>query len=103
MLATDMGRCKTDVPAGRPVLLADLSRKPFAAHLPAVEGDPMIGFVAIGYTGDLKVPNRAERQVLADFRGHVAFDDLAVVQVHLHLEVGSAYVGNDFVGVVLAV
>ena len=61
-----------------------------------------IGFVALGHTGNLEMADVAGGQVLAHFHGQVAFHDLAVVQVHLHLHVGGADLGDQRVGLVLA-
>ena len=55
------------------------------------------------HAGDLEVADAAGGQVLADLHRHVAFDDLAVVQVHLHLHVGLADLGHQFVRMVLPV
>jgi hypothetical protein len=62
-----------------------------------------IGLVALGHAGDLEVADVAGGQVLAHLHGQVAFDDLAVVQVHLHLDVGRADLGDQRMGLVLAV
>ena len=43
---------------------------------------------------DLDVPDAARGQVFAYLHGHVTFDDLAVVEVKLHLDVGQADLGN---------
>ena len=62
-----------------------------------------IGLVPIRHTGDLQVADAAGGQVLAQLHRHVALDDLAVVQIHLHAQVGRVHVGEDFVRVVLPV
>ena len=61
-----------------------------------------IGFVALGHTGNLEVADIACGQVLAHLHGQVAFHDLAVVQVHLHLDVGGTDLGDQRMGLVLA-
>ena len=57
----------------------------------------------LGHAGDLEVTDLAGGQVLADFHGHVAFDNLAVVQVHLHLQIGGTDGRHDLMGMVLPV
>ena len=61
-----------------------------------------VGFVAFGHACDLHMPHAARGQVLADLHGEVAFDDLAVVEVHLDLDVGLGNVGQQRMGLVLA-
>ena len=51
------------------------------------------GLVPPGHAGDLDVSD--VRQVAADLLGEVAFDDLRVVEVHLHLEVGQPHLLAD--------
>lgn len=55
------------------------------------------------HAGDLQVPDPPGRQVLAQLHRHVAFDDLAVVEVELHLQVRCAEGLHDAVCLVLAV
>ena len=43
--------------------------------------------MAHGHASDLEVPDPSRRQVLANLHRHVAFHDLAVVQIHLHLDI----------------
>src|SRR5690606_25947875 len=62
-----------------------------------------VGFVALGHARDLQVPDAPGGQVAAQLGGQVAFDDLAVVEVHLNLEVGQADHVQDAVRLVLAV
>ena len=57
----------------------------------------------VGHACNLDVAHIAGGQVLAQLHRQIAFHNLAVVQVHLHLEVGRARVGNHLVRVVLAV
>ena len=57
----------------------------------------------LGYTGNLKMPNTARRQVLADLGGQVAFHDLAVVEIHLYFQVVSSYLLQDVMGLFLQV
>ena len=47
-----------------------------------------IGLVAHGYACNPDVADAAGGPILADFHGDVAFNDLALVQVELHLQVG---------------
>src|SRR5438067_310958 len=60
-----------------------------------------VRLVTVGNAGDLHVPHA--RDVLAQLHREIAFDDLAVVEVHLHLQVRRADVGADGVRLVLAV
>ena len=62
-----------------------------------------VRLVTHGHAGDLEVAHAPRRQVAADLHGHVALDDLAVVQVHLHLHVGLADLVQQLVRVVLAI
>ena len=63
--------------------------------------------MAVGHAGDLQMADLAglalSGQVLAQFHRQVALDDLAVVQVHLHLQAGRAYGLHQRMGLVLAV
>ena len=62
-----------------------------------------VGLVPLGHAGDLQVADAAGGQVRAQLHRQVALDDLAVVEVHLHLEVGRADLGQHGVRLVLAV
>ena len=62
-----------------------------------------IGFMPFRHAGYLDVAYLAGGQVAAQVHREVAFDDLAVVQVHLHFEVEGAYFGQHAVGFGLAV
>ena len=53
----------------------------------------LVGLMAVGHAGDLDVTHPAAArfaQVLAQLHRHVTLDDLAVVQVHLYLQIGRA-------------
>ena len=62
-----------------------------------------IGLMALRHAGNLKMPDPPGRQVLANFHGHIALDDLAMVEVHLHLEVVRPHGLHDAMGLVLPV
>src|SRR5512140_103048 len=62
-----------------------------------------IRFMALGHPGQLEVADMSGRQVLPDLHRHIALDDLAVVQVHLHLEVGGAYLSDEGVRGILPI
>ena len=47
--------------------------------------------MALGHTGNLDMAHTPRRQVLAQLHGHITFHNLAVVQVHLHLEIGRCH------------
>src|SRR3990167_5235865 len=47
-----------------------------------------VGLVAPGHTGNLNMRHPARGHVLVQLGGHVSLHDLAVVDVHQHLEVG---------------
>ena len=59
--------------------------------------------MAVGHFGNLEMPHPACGQVLGNLGTQIAFDDLAVEQVHLHLHIRSPYRLHDAVRVVLAV
>ena len=52
---------------------------------------------------NLKMSDVPRWQIFADLHRDIALNDLAVVQVHLHLEVGGANLFNDAVRLVLSV
>ena len=59
--------------------------------------------MSLGHTSNLEMTYASSRKVFTNFHGDITFDDLAVVQVHLHFEVGCADFFNDAVRLVLAV
>lgn len=65
-----------------------------------------VWLVAIRHTGNLDVANAAVLRivkVLSQFCGDIAFDDLAVVKIHLYLEIRRADLRDDGMGIILAV
>src|SRR5450759_4586922 len=60
-----------------------------------------VGLVTLGHARDLHVADGGD--VFPELHRQVALHDLAVVEVHLHLEVGRADFGADRVRLVLAV
>ena len=62
-----------------------------------------VGLVAPGHTGNLNMRHPARGQVLVQLGGHVTFHDLAVVEVHQHLEVGGLRRIEQLVRVILPV
>ncbi|MNI52698.1 hypothetical protein D3C73_1075000 [compost metagenome] len=57
--------------------------------------------MAVGYAGNLDVPDAGH--VAFQLHGDIAFDDLAVIAIELHFQVGRANLGADRLGLVLAV
>ena len=49
--------------------------------------------MAVGHAGDLHMPDVVE--VLPEFHREIAFDDLRVIEIHLHLEVGFIHFFDD--------
>lgn len=68
-----------------------------------IESAAYIGFVASGNSGHLEVPDIAGREVPPDFLRHIAFHDLAMVQVELNPDIWFADFCEQSVGVVLAI
>ena len=60
---------------------------------PRVVDLALVRLVAVGHAGNLEMPDM--RQPAPDLVGQVAFDDLRVIQVHLHAQVGHAHLLAD--------
>src|SRR5258708_13202218 len=76
------GSCLRAVLATDPTAIAELVDEPEQIGIVDLADR---GLVALRHAGDLHMPDIAD--IAANLRRHVALDDLAVVQVHLHLEV----------------
>ena len=62
-----------------------------------------VGFMALRHAGDLKMAHTPGGQIGRDLAGDIALDDLAVVEVHLHLHIGLADFFDDGMRVSLPV
>ena len=61
-----------------------------------------IGFMTLGYTSDLQMRDASGGQPLTDLHRYIAFDDLAVIEIHLHAHIRLADFINKRVRLILA-